>query len=91
MKPTSEREQGCPKPSVEPRITAAVATPSLRLAEVDYPTGIFVASDYAFLSQAYERRIQYLLDWQWEEFAKQGRVTVRNYVFWADYEGGTYR
>ncbi len=42
--------------------------------------------DYAYSTQISERRIQDLLDWQWEEFAKCGRVTATNYVFSFSFE-----
>lgn len=42
--------------------------------------------DYAYLTQIGERRIEHLLEWQWEVFAKQGYVTVTNYVTWFSFE-----
>lgn len=42
--------------------------------------------DYEFSTQFYERRIQNLIDWQWEEFARTGEVTARSYVFAVSFE-----
>ena len=42
--------------------------------------------DYEFQSQYYERRVQYLIDWQWEDFAQLGHITARSYVIAVSYE-----
>lgn len=42
--------------------------------------------DYAFLTQISERRIQHLLDWQWEEFGRHGHITARNYIIEFSFE-----
>ena len=42
--------------------------------------------DYAYRTQISERRIQDLLDWQWEELARYGRTTAGMYVYWFSFE-----
>ena len=44
------------------------------------------ALDYAFITQIGERRIQHLLDWQWEEFATKGKTTGGNYIWVSTFE-----
>lgn len=43
--------------------------------------------DYEFNTQFYERRIQTLIDSCWEDFAKTGQVTMRNYIIAVSFEG----
>lgn len=44
------------------------------------------ALDYAFSTQISERRIQHLLDWQWEEFGNTGITTARQYIIAYSFE-----
>lgn len=44
------------------------------------------ALDYAFATQNSERRIEHLLDWQWEVFAASGSLTGRQYIISYSFE-----